>query len=148
MKLARPSIAFGYAGLIPPLLAIAAFFFGPAGWRPYAWQAGVVYALVIFGFLGGTWWSFALRADPRRQVTLLALSVLPPLGAAVLFLVMSPAWALLLAGLHVAILPVDRLFERLALAPEGWLRLRASLATGLALATTALAIAGLRMMGG
>lgn len=148
MMLARPPIALGFAGLIPPLAALAMFFAGPEGWRPFAWQGGIVYALVIFGFLGGVWWAFGMRAEPARQWPLLLLSVLPPLGAAALFMAMSPAWALVLGGLHLALLPVDSLFERLGLAPAGWLRLRAPLAAGLGLATVALGVAGLGLLAG
>ena len=56
---------FGFAGLIPPVLAAGAVALLPAGgWQQLAWVLLVFYGALIFSFLGGTWWAFAAR-EPR-----------------------------------------------------------------------------------
>lgn len=143
-SMGRAPFALGFAGLLPPLIALALVAFGPEAWRGPAWSAGVVYAAIILSFLGGTWWAFAMRAGPARRPLLAALAVLPSLAAWAVVLVLSPPWVLVLAGLIAATLPIDRLFERLALAPVGWMRLRVPLSVGLSLITLALGVIGLR----
>jgi hypothetical protein len=146
MKLGRSPYVIGCAGLLPAVAALGVFLAGPPQMRPFAWQAGILYATLILSFLGGTWWSFALRATPARRPLLLALAALPTALAFVLVMVMAPIWAVLLGALLIAILPIDALFERLGLAPPGWTGLRALLSAGLGLVTVALAIAGLRAL--
>ena len=132
----------GYSGLLPPaaLLVADKLWFGThppvlAGMVPF-------YAGLIFSFLGGCWWAFALR-DNRPSTTLLVLGVLPSLlcfallGAAV---VIGPVLATLILASLIALSPLaDALLKVRALVPEWWIRLRFHLSMGLA-ALTALSV--------
>lgn len=97
------------------------------------------YATLIVSFLGGIWWGFAMRAG-ARQPALAALAVLPTLAAFALIVArmtgFSAPWALVaIAVVLMLTLLVDRRFEAEALAPPGWMGLRAPLSIGLALLT-------------
>ncbi len=132
----------GYSGLLPPaaLLVVDKLWFGThppvlAGMVPF-------YAGLIFSFLGGCWWAFALREE-RPSTTLLVLGVLPSLlcfallGAAV---VIGPVLATLILASLIALSPLaDALLKVRALVPDWWIRLRFHLSMGLA-ALTALSV--------
>ena len=132
----------GYSGLLPPaaLLVADKLWFGThppvlAGMVPF-------YAGLIFSFLGGCWWAFALREE-RPSTTLLVLGVLPSLlcfallGAAV---VIGPVLATLILASLIALSPLaDALLKVRALVSDWWIRLRFHLSMGLA-ALTALSV--------
>ena len=132
----------GYAGLLPPaaLLVADKLWFGAhppvlAGLVPF-------YAALIFSFLGGCWWAFALREE-RPSTTLLVLGVLPSLLCfaliGVAFLIGPVPATLVLASL-IALSPLaDALLKVRSLVPYWWIRLRVHLSMGLA-ALTALSV--------
>lgn len=128
--------AFGFAGLIPPVLAAAALLLLPAGaMQRFAWVALVFYGALIFSFLGGTWWAFSAA---RPSVGRLTLAVGPSLLALViLLLLVSPLtrpYAAALLAVAVASSPlVDQALWAEGLAPRWWMRLRVPLSVGLAL---------------
>lgn len=132
----------GYSGLLPPAALLVADKLWFVAHPPVL--AGMVpfYAGLIFSFLGGCWWAFALR-DNRPSTTLLVLGVLPSLlcfallGAAV---VIGPVLATLILASLIALSPLaDALLKVRALVPEWWIRLRFHLSMGLA-ALTALSV--------
>lgn len=130
-------LLLGYAGLLPPFLLILADWLMPAG--PIVWGAIVgPYAAVIYSFLGGSWWAFALKED-KPSTSLLVLAVSPPLLALLTFFAGPTLQNVLLAFL-IAISPgADYLFKLKGLVPPWWMRLRFRLSMGLA-ALTVLAI--------
>lgn len=145
-KVPRSVLAFGGAGLIPPVATAGALIALPAEpARDIAWIVLVFYGQAILSFLGGTWWTFAARA-PRAG--LLALAIAPSLIAVALLLAMlSPALrmpATALLALAIAATPLaDRALG--ALTPTWWMRLRVPLSIGLALCV---AVAAWRTPGG
>ncbi|WP_265530024.1 DUF3429 domain-containing protein [Sphingomicrobium marinum] len=138
----RPTIpanvlVLGYAGLLPPFALILADWLMPAG--PIQW-GGIVgpYAAVIYSFLGGSWWAFAVKEDPP-STSLLVLAVSPPLLALLTFFA-GPQMQNILLAILIAISPgADYLLKLKGLVPPWWMRLRFRLSMGLA-ALTVLAI--------
>lgn len=130
-------LLLGYAGLLPPFALILADWLMPQS--PIAWGAIVgPYAAVIYSFLGGSWWAFALKEDPP-STSLLVLAVSPPLLALLTFFAGPQLQNILLATL-IAISPAaDYLFKIKGLVPHWWMRLRFRLSMGLS-ALTVLAI--------
>lgn len=130
-------LLLGYAGLLPPFALILADWFLPQG--PIAWGAIVgPYAAVIYSFLGGSWWAFAIKEE-QPSTSLLVLAVSPPLLALVTFFAGPQVQNILLAFL-IAISPgADYLFKLKGLVPPWWMRLRFRLSMGLA-ALTVLAV--------
>lgn len=131
-------IAFGGAGLLPPIAAAAGLFVLPAGSpQQFAWVALMFYGALIFSFLGGTWWAFAARGEAAPRAGWLLAAVMPSLLAlALLLLVLAPgtrpaAAALLAAGILSSLL-VDGMLVSAGLAPAWWMRLRVPLSVGLA----------------
>lgn len=145
-RVPRAVLAFGAAGLIPPVATAGALIALPAEpARDLAWIVLVFYGQAILSFLGGAWWAFAARA-PR--LGLLALAIAPSLVAVALLLAMlspelrMPATAAL--ALVIAATPLaDRALG--ALTPAWWMRLRVPLSIGLALCV---AVAAWRTPGG
>ncbi|MEP7316304.1 MAG: DUF3429 domain-containing protein [Sphingomicrobium sp.] len=133
----------GYAGLLPPALLLVA----DRLWANlHEAGAGLVlvplYAGLIFSFLGGCWWAFALKED-RPSISLLVLGVAPALASFGLIWVSVALGTVLatvaLAGL-IAVSPLaDALIGVRGLVPPWWLRFRFRLSMGLA-ALTALSI--------
>ena len=130
-------LLLGYAGLLPPFALILADWLMPAG--PIAWGAIVgPYAAVIYSFLGGSWWAFALKEDPP-STSLLVLAVSPPLLALLTFFA-GPTMQNILLAILLAMSPgADYLFKLKGLVPRWWMRMRFRLSMGLA-ALTVLAI--------
>ncbi len=124
----------GLSGILPQLACIGhALAFGGG----FAGQAGLAYAAVILSFLGGLWWMAALLSGLRDPMPY-AVAVLPSLigwGAMLL-----PAGGLWLMALCLLASPlVDRSLSRRIALPNGWLRLRWQMASGLGLTTLILA---------
>jgi hypothetical protein len=141
--LQRPAFLLGFAGLIPALAALGVVLGGPPEWRDPAFRAGALYAGLILSFLGGAWWGLATRAVAGKAWPLYVLAVLPTLVALALLMVLTPAGLVVLGGLIVLTLPVDRLLVNGGLAPANWMRLRVPLSVGLGLATVGLGVAGM-----
>lgn len=138
-----PAIAaFGFAGLLPPVVAAAALFLLPAGSaRQFAWVGLVFYGALIFSFLGGTWWAFSAA---RPSAGRLLLAVTPSLLALViLLLLLSPLtrpYAAALLAVAIVLSPLaDQALRADGLTPRWWMRLRVPLSTGLALCVAAAA---------
>lgn len=119
----------GHAGLLPPLLCLAAALLVPA-WRDAAQGLGFGYAALIFSFLGGVWWGGAVAARGAPG-WLWAAAVLPSLLAWALGLLGGDLAAALLGGLILLSPLVDRAAGRALGAPAGWLALRLRLSLGL-----------------
>ena len=113
---------------------------------PAEWQGGwpllleVLYPAIILSFLGGLWWSMAMRRA-ARQGMLAVLAVVPSLVAALLVVaagVTASGWAVAALGIAIMLtLPVDRHLVTTGEAPAGWMALRVPLSLGLGLLTIA-----------
>lgn len=139
--LQRPAFLLGYAGLIPPALALGAALWAPPEWRELAFRAGALYAGLILSFLGGAWWGLATRAEAGKAWPLYVLAVVPTLVALALLMLLTPERLVLLGGLILFTLPVDGLLVRTGLAPANWMRLRVPLTVGLGALTAGLGLA-------
>lgn len=137
----RPPVAaslLGYAGLLPPMVAIAVRVIDPAkGGMMLA--LAVLYAALILSFLGGMWWGAAAARVSGAALTLwLAVAVVPTLVAlaagAVLFASVVSAAAIVAAGLLGSLL-VDMALVRAGHVPPWWMKLRIPLSVGLAALT-------------
>ena len=142
----------GYAGLLPPLAAVAAELMlrRSPDQAPSAFMVALpalIYIALILSFLGGMWWGIAAtRVAPERLWGWLAMAVAPSLAAAGAFfsgwLAAPPRGiAMVLAAALTLSLLGDRRLDRAGLVPPWWMTLRIPLSCGLALA--ALAVAGL-----
>ncbi|WP_419827723.1 DUF3429 domain-containing protein [Sphingomonas sp.] len=139
--------ALGAAGLLPPLLAIAARLTagitGDVQLQHFAMLVGLQYVGLILSFLGGLWWGIAVAKLPADRVSpWLALAVLPSLAALGVHVLSNwfPGPSVVLLALCVlATLLVDRRLAREGLAPRWWMRLRVPLSAGLAVLTLVLA---------
>lgn len=129
-----PVRLLGLAGIAPQLACLALALTDAGG---FAGQAGLAYAALILSFLGGLWWMAALIAGLRDAVPYV-LAVLPSLiGWGALLL---PSGGLVVIGLCLLASPLaDRHLARRIALPAGWIALRWQMATGLGLATLALA---------
>jgi len=134
--------ALGYAGLLPQVLCLALAAFD----NPYRYNAifmGFVYPAMIFSFLGGVWWGQAIARLAQASAWVYAVSVLPSLIAAALFLPFLDGWewpvpAMLYLGAFIALSPmVDR---ALGYAAPDFMRLRWHLSLGLGTLTIALGV--------
>ena len=141
--LPRPVIWFGLAGILPQAGALLIAVNAPED-RWFALAAGCCYAAIILSFLGGMWWMAGLLAG-RRSADFYAVAVLPSLigWAALLPWCFGWRWpgpSLLVLGTVLLASPlVDRYLAPSLNLPPAWLRLRVAMATGLGLATLALA---------
>lgn len=138
-----PARWFGLLGLAPQAAAVLAAC--DSRWHWAAVAAGCLYAALIFSFLGGIWWAQAmLRRAPRWRDHLLAVAPSLIAFAAVLPWCIGWRWpgpSLAVLGLCLMASPLVDLYLRSAhLLPDGWLRLRRTLSTGLGLLTLALAV--------
>ncbi|MDJ0278234.1 DUF3429 domain-containing protein [Sphingomonas sp. 2R-10] len=137
----RPPVAallLGYAGLLPPMVAIAIRVVDPSkGGMMLA--LSLFYAALILSFLGGMWWGAAASRVTGAALTLwLAVAVVPTLVAlaagAVLFASVVSAAAVVAAGLLGSLL-VDMALVRAGHVPAWWMKLRVPLSVGLAALT-------------
>ena len=140
--LPRPARWLGLLGLAPQAAAVLAAH--DAQWRWSGIAAGCLYAALIFSFLGGIWWAQAMqRRSPRWRDHLLAIAPSLIAFAAVLPWCFGWRWpgpSLVVLGLCLLASPLVDLHLRGAhTLPDGWLRLRMTLSTGLGLLTLILA---------
>ncbi|WP_379551711.1 DUF3429 domain-containing protein [Qipengyuania sp. DGS5-3] len=136
----------GLAGTLPQLACVALLFLGEPEWRDITRMGALIYAALIFTFLGGTWWGIAASAPAaeRRHALgwLWLASILPSLlaFAAVLWplhgMAIEPALVSLGGGLIFALLVDAKLA---ALAPPWWMQLRVPLSLILGFATLLIA---------
>ncbi|MEQ8938806.1 MAG: DUF3429 domain-containing protein, partial [Gammaproteobacteria bacterium] len=72
----------GYGGLLPFILTLAAFYFGPQASKAFFLDAFIAYSAVIFSFIGAVHWGFIFKAEPFDNAPrLLTLAVVPALVA-------------------------------------------------------------------
>ncbi len=138
--------ALGYAGLLPQLgLVCASLFYNETAFVQVLAIIGWAYAALIFSFLGGVWWGYALLADAAPRWTL-ALAVTPSLVA---MLSLAPvalgasglAYSLFVVGVGLIVSPrVDTMIAKKIALPIGWLQLRWHLSIGLGVMTIGLAV--------
>lgn len=142
--LPRPMVVLGLAGLAPQALCVLLVAFSDA-YRWAALAAACFYAAIILSFLGGLWWMAALQAGDRRA-RFYILAVIPSLAAwaALLPWVVGATWpvpSLIALGALLLISPLaDRMLARSITFPTGWLKLRATMASGLGLLSLTLAV--------
>jgi len=138
-------IILGLAGIAPQAICLIAALFMP-DLRWFAIAAGCCYAAVILSFLGGLWWMAALIADRRASGSYVA-AIIPSLIGWGAMLPWCFGWrwpgpSLLVLGACLLASPiVDYRLKACAQLPAAWLRLRIVMASGLGLATLALAMA-------
>jgi FtsH-binding integral membrane protein len=130
--------ALGFAGLLPQVAVIVDALLAPDGQQDINRSMSglaLVYAAVILSFLGGMWWSMAMRRT-TGQAWLAGAAVLPSLTAFGSFVFLDANWqrdwALIVVGSAIIFtLFVDRHLATTGEAPEGWMRLRVPLSLGL-----------------
>lgn len=137
--------ALGLAGLLPQIAAVVLILIGrrdptDLAWIPVLMGYGLalLYGGLILSFLGGIWWSVAMRRT-EGQAALAALAVLPSLialtciaAAAAAFPGTPLPWSGVALGSAIMLtLLVDRRLVGTGEAPIGWMKLRAPLSLGL-----------------
>jgi hypothetical protein len=134
-KLPRPVVILGLAGVAPQAFCLALLIIFDS-YQSAALAAGCFYAAIILSFLGGLWWMAGLLSGETRTWIYL-LAVVPSLTgwAALLPWVIGWSWpgpSLMALGLMLLASPlVDVAISRHIAVPQGWLRLRVLMATGL-----------------
>lgn len=134
----------GYAGLLPQLIFLGVALAAPPI-APAAAILGWAYAGLIFSFLGGVWWGYALLGEDAAPRWLLPVSVMPSLIAlaSVIPIVLGIAGTVIpLVSVGSCLLGsslVDAAVGRAMSLPSGWTRLRRHLSLGLGLITIAIA---------
>ncbi len=130
--------ALGFGGLLPQVAVILDALLSMDERHSIDRSASglaLVYAAVILSFLGGMWWSIAMRRVVG-QGWLAGAAVLPSLTAFGAFVFLEANWkrdwALVVIGSAIILtLVVDRHLVRTGEAPERWWRLRVPLSLGL-----------------
>ncbi len=139
----------GFGGLLPQLASVAVLAAGPPEWRGTAQAIALLYAALIFAFLGGTWWGIAAAApaaERRRALGWLWIAAVTP-GLVALALLVPPMLgeaprepSLMMLGAAILLSPV--VDAKLGpLAPRWWFGLRIRLSLALGAATLAAALA-------
>lgn len=142
--LPRPVLLLGLAGWVPQAICLVLVAQdGP--WRWIGLAAACFYAAIILSFLGGLWWMAGLLSGERR-VWIYGLAIVPSLAGWAALLPWLPGWAwpvpsLIALGLLLLASPLaDAAIARHVHFPEGWLRLRVAMASGLGVLTLAVAL--------
>ncbi|WP_374376909.1 DUF3429 domain-containing protein [Tabrizicola sp.] len=134
-RIPRPALTLGLAGLIPflwsaathlspALSAWAGQFLSPMFLGAYV---GLTWGTLILGFMSGTLWAFATRAEGTLAAVAYSLPVIPALWAFVMVSDASQTSTVFLAAGFVGLLLLDAMFTAWGLAPRWWLRLRVML---------------------
>ena len=143
-ELPMTPIVLGLAGILPQAICVAVAMTRPDD-RWFVISAGCCYAALILSFLGGLWWLSALVANERRGWPYI-VAVMPSLVGWVAMLpwcfgLSWPGPSLGLLGLCLLASPlIDRVLPLASALPAAWLRLRVAMASGIGLATLALAM--------
>jgi hypothetical protein len=121
------------AGLVPPAFLTWVAWTDAGAFGPVAVGFLFVYAALIFSFLGGTWWAFALQEE-RPAFVLLLLAVIPSLAGWALMAARQQTLAGYTLSALILLSPlVDAWLHRRGLTPSWWMSLRVPLSVGLAL---------------
>lgn len=139
--------ALGFAGLMPQAAIIVDALIVLEGRQDINRAMSglaLMYAAIILSFLGGMWWSIAMRRT-IGQAWLAAAAVLPSLTAFGSFTFLEANWqrdwALIVVGSAIILtLVVDRHLTITGEAPHGWMGLRVPLSLGLGGLTIAVGI--------
>ena len=134
---ALPKLAFrlGLAGLLPQAIALF-LVMTDSEQRWSALAVGYGYAALIFSFLGGIWWGQALSIK-NAPGWIYAAAVMPSLIALATYLpwIYGRDWpgpSLAVLGVCLIASPlVDRAIGRSIPLPDGWMKLRWILSSGL-----------------
>ncbi len=132
MSIPKAPLILGLAGLIPFFWGAATMIFpnlsnlgmqtlGPRFVAPFVL---LNYGTIILAFMSGVLWGFATKSDGAKAAQNYALSTLPALW--VFFMVGNRpgSSAIYLIAGFVAVLALDWHFNKQALTPPWWLRLR------------------------
>lgn len=135
MRLPFVVICFGYAGLVPFLLAPAWLTFSPGTapeWIDAVWLS---WCALVAAFMSGTMWGFALPAcEGAEGKAGLLMSMVPMLLVWIATaLALRPALAML-AATYLLLLAVDFWRERVLGTVEGYFTLRVTLTVGVLVA--------------
>jgi hypothetical protein len=135
----RTASLLGYAGLLPTAFCLGLIAFGGREWIALGQQAAILYAALIFSFLGGAWWGLAARDEihPAFGVALL-LSVLPSLAAWACLFWMGPIAQIILGAMLLLSPSVDRWLTENGFTPDWWLSLRRPLSWGMGIGNIAI----------
>ncbi len=142
-KFSPVALRLGIAGLLPQAVAVFLVLTDPEQ-RWAALAVGYAYAALIFSFLGGVWWGQTLVAKILPDWIYLA-AVAPSLIALGTYIpwVIGADWpgpSLVILGICLILSPlIDRAIGRSVTLPEGWMRLRLILSSGLGVLTLLLA---------
>ena len=139
VEVSKAAELLGYSGLLPQLIAVLAVLYD-GEYAEFAVAFGLIYASLIFSFLGGVWWGQAISAkevSARIYVTAVMPSLLAFGGVIAAIIIWDElAYGALIIGQMIALSPlVDR---RLSYATEDFMRLRWHLSLGLGALTTIL----------
>lgn len=137
-RVGRVARALGFAGLLPQVAVIVDVLLAPDAQQGISRSMSglaLVYAAIILSFLGGMWWSIAMRRT-TGQAWLAGAAVLPSLMAFGSFTFLEANWqrdwALVGVGSAIILtLVVDRHLTTTGEAPHGWMGLRIPLSVGL-----------------
>ncbi|OYQ34243.1 hypothetical protein CHU95_12405 [Niveispirillum lacus] len=141
-----PARLLGLSGLLPQLLCLGTALLDPVPPDTSGFAAlGLVYAALILSFLGGLWWMAALLQGLSQTWPYLVAVVPSLLGWIALWPLAigfdGIGTSLVLVGLLLLATPlVDRHLAKRITLPEGWIRLRVIMATGLGTLTLSLGL--------
>lgn len=142
MKIPRTPLILGLAGLIPFALAGFTAIYGETALvRAIGVHILLQYGTVILAFMSGVLWGFAAKGQGWNLGY--ALSTLPALWAFFATLADAPLRLLALGLGFVLLVALDWQFQRRALTPDWWLRLRLILTFGVLIC---LALGGFRLI--
>ena len=144
--LPRTARALGYSGLLPQAAAALCLAIGPAGYRPVALAAAMIYAALIFSFLGALWWGLAAAHRTSAPRWIWPVGVLPSIASLTVWMpwvmgvqALSLSLGVLATGIAASAL-VDLRLEQLRLTPTGWFAFRLQLSLGLGALTALCAL--------
>lgn len=149
-RVGRVARVLGFAGLLPPVAFVALIAHARGGIEAVPTvllDLADLYAAIILSFVGGMWWSFALRRTHGKGA-LAGVAVTPSLVGLALLLgggLVKAGWASVALGCAILLtLLVDRHLATRGEAPAGWMILRVPLSLGLGLLTIAAGVLGCR----
>lgn len=143
MAVPRLALILGFAGTLPVLAILLAYWLKPFFFDLALLDSVAVYGAVILSFIGGAHWGFAAKAGNARALAtrlLYTRSVLPSLAGWMAVALGHVLACSILALLFVAVLPIDSWARRTGLAPDWWMQLRLPLSSTMALLYGALAV--------
>lgn len=118
----------GYGGLLPFIVTLLAFYFGPQATRAFFLEAFLAYSAVIFSFIGAVHWGFIFRAESVENAPrLLALAVVPALVGWVALLCPTLLALIIFAFGFPTLFMYERFSELALILPSWYMMLRVQL---------------------